>query len=213
MAVPFLEGEGVVQELARGVWQGGLGQHAAPGRVAGVGRRGAGQQLRAHGGERPVRRHKQVGGFRAAGGEAGGHARAMLAQRQEGLARMHGAGAERLPHVTVQSVPGDLRLRHVDAAHVATARDEDAAARRHAEVLGQRRAGKGERVGHIGLQDEAAAAAVERLGRAFEHIHVPAGGAQAERREQAAEGAADDHGARGGGRMHGRQGSGGVFAS
>ena len=56
-------------------------------------------------------------------------------------------------------------------------------------------AGEVQGMHHVGLQDNAAAAAVERVRRALEHVDAPADGAQAGCGEQAAQRAADDQGA------------------
>ncbi len=137
----------------------------------------------------------------------GAHLAARLLEARQGFARMHLRVRQRGAHQRVQHVPRDLGLRLVAALHdLAVAVEEDAVARRPAQRAGMAQAREVEGVQHVGLQHDAAAPAVQGVPRTLEYVHPPADGAQGERGEQAAEGAADDEGARCGGVGYGGSG-------
>jgi len=81
--------------------------------------------------------------------------------------------------------------------HVAAGGKENAVARPHADADVMLHTGIVEGGRHVGLQDDASPASAQGVRRALEHLHLPAGGAQAGGGQQAGQRAADDQGAAG----------------
>jgi hypothetical protein len=153
------------------------------------------QQLPAHRRARPVGPHQQVGTLHAAAVEQRGHAARRFTEAHQPLASMHDAGRQHRMHRTVEQVPRGLHLRHEGPVHHAVARIQvDAVPRAHAQGFALCHAGEAERRQHVGLQHDAAAAAVQRARRTLEDVDGPAGGTQRGGGQQAAERTADNDG-------------------
>ena len=145
----------------------------------------------ANGGAKAVRADQQIALGGAAVGEVGGHRPLGLREAPDAAATVIALRRKRIPQCPIDALPRGQDLGTRARARQPAGRIEDLALRDLDPEIGRIDPQPPQRRDQIRLRDDAGAAARKLALHPLEHVDVPAGAPQQQRRQQTAHGAAD----------------------